>query len=153
MTAYVSGRRIRSAVIAAYAATLGLLPASVAMRAEAAPAAERSGEQLEARFRGCEPAGWCLFWIESLDPFAQSLHRVRPDGIPEMPADAPLADAISKRLDMLLSNMIHQNKQIRLQGLRRGGDGAFAAVVTVNGEDVTSDPIVRELRDRLGTAR
>ncbi len=154
VTARAGGcRRIRSAVIAACATALGLLPASVAMRAEAAPAAERSAEQLQARFRGCEPAGWCRFWIESLDPFAQSLHRVRPDGIPEMPADEPLGDAISQRLSTLLSNMIHQDKQIRLQGLRGRGDGTFAAVVTANGEDVASDPIVRELRDRLGTAR
>jgi hypothetical protein len=166
-----SRNRFRLVLIAASAAALGLLPVSAARRAEAAPtapatpatttappapsapSAERRSEPLEARFRGCEPAGWCRFWIESLDPLAQSLHRVRPNGIPDMPAGEPLAQAMSRRLDALLSNMIHQNKDIRLQGLRSRRDGAFTAVVTVNGEDVASDPIIRELRDRIGTAR
>jgi hypothetical protein len=121
-------------------------------RAESA-AGSSGVEPLEARFRGCELTGWCRFWIESLDPNAQSLHRVRPNGIPQVAADDARAKALRERLGSLFSNMIHQDKQIRLLDLRELQDGTFAATVTVNGEDVASDPLVRELRERMGASR
>jgi hypothetical protein len=106
---------------------------------------------LEARFRGCDPEGWCRFWIEAIDPFAQSLHRVRPDGVPRSLGDPTIAAAVRARLDVLLSSMIHQDKQILLQGLRELQDGTFAATVVVNGVDLSSDPVVRGLSERTGS--
>ena len=62
--------------------------------------------------------------------------------------DATIAAAVRARLDVLLSSMIHQDKQIRLQGLRELQDGTFAATVVVNGVDLSSDPVVRGLVER-----
>jgi len=101
---------------------------------------------VEAQFRGCESTGWCRFWIEALDPLAQSLHRVRPDGVSRIPGENPTSIAMRDRLNVLLSDMIHQAKHIVLHDLRRLDDGTFAATVTVNGIDLASDPILLELR-------
>jgi hypothetical protein len=59
--------------------------------------------------------------------------------------DAALAIAIRDRLNALLASMIHQHKQIELHRLRELGDATFAATVTVNGLNVASDPMLREL--------
>ena len=105
---------------------------------------------MEAEFRGCESAGWCRFWIESLDPLALSLYRVRPDGVSRTPGDHAIRIAVRNRLNALLANMIHQSKHIVLHDLRELDDGTFAAAVTVNGADVASDPILLELQKKLG---
>jgi len=111
-------------------------------------------EPLDAQFRGCESAGWCRFWIESLDPLAVSLYRVRPDGVSRMPRDDATAVAVRDRLNALLASMIHQSKRIMLHGLRELDDGTFAATVTVNGQALASDPILVELREGpAGTTR
>jgi hypothetical protein len=100
---------------------------------------------VEAQFRGCEAAGWCRFWIESPDPFAQRLYRVRPDGVVRTHGDDAFAIAVRDRLNALLASMIHQHKRIRLHGVRELDDGTFAATVTVNGADVASDPTLLDL--------
>jgi len=138
----------------AAAAFLGLL--SVPMTICAAPPAPHPGhaEPVEAQFRGCESAGWCRFWIESLHPGEESLYRVRPDGVSRTPGDAALSIAVRDRLNALLANMIHQAKRIVLEDLRELDDGTFAATVTVNGQALASDPILVELREELtGTIR
>ena len=104
---------------------------------------------VEAQFRGCGSAGWCRFWIESLDPLAQSLHRVRPDGVSRMPGDDAISIAVRDRLNALLASMIHQSKRIVLHDLRELDDGTFAATVTVNGAKLASDPILLELHKKL----
>ena len=109
---------------------------------------------VEAQFRGCESAGWCRFWIESLDPLAESLHRVRPDGIPRMPGDNANSIAVRDRLNALLADMIHQVKHIVLHDLRELDDGTFAATVTVNEANLASDPVLLELQGKpISTAR
>lgn len=108
----------------------------------------RHAESLEARFRGCESAGWCRFWIPSLDPWGGSLYRVRPDGVSRS-CDGAGCVAVRDRLNALLSEMIHQHKHIVLRGLRELDDGTFAAAVTVNGQPLASDPMLVEL---LGNA-
>jgi hypothetical protein len=104
---------------------------------------------VEAQFRGCESAGWCRFWIESLDPLAQSLHRVRPDDVARIPDDDAISIAVRDRLNALLASMIHQSKRIVLHDLRELDDGTFAATVTVNGVNLASDPILLELHEKL----
>ena len=136
------------------ATLLSLLSVPTTARAE--PAAPRSGHAapVEARFRGCEAAGWCRFWIESPDPSSRSLHRVRPDGVVRTHGDDAVAIAARDRLNALLASMIHQHKRILLHDLRELEDGTFAATVTVNGANVASDPILLELRRELtGTIR
>jgi len=116
-------------------------------------AATRS-EPVTARFRGCEAAGWCRFWIESMSPRAQSLHRVYPDGVPRTNGDDVISLAVRDRLNALLASMVHQHKRIVLHDLREVGDGMFAATVTVNEADLASDLIVLELGGKLtGTTR
>jgi hypothetical protein len=117
------------------------LPATARAQTSAAHAAP-----LEARFRGCDAAGWCRFWIEPLDPSARTLHRVRPNGVTRSQLDPTAAVAVRDRLNALLADMIHQHKRIVLHGLRELDDGTFAATVTVNGVDVVSDPVLQELR-------
>ena len=104
---------------------------------------------VEAQFRGCDSAGWCRFWIEALDPSQESLHRVRPDGAPRLPAGDAISIAVRDRLNALLANMIHQSKHIVLHDLRTLDDGTFAAIVTVNGVNLASDPILMELHDKV----
>ena len=130
-----------STLLAAGVALLGSLSAPATSRAESPlpPAA------VEAQFRGCESAGWCRFWIESLDPLAQSHYRVRPDCILQMHVGV-VSVAVRDRLNALLASMIHQHKQIILHNLRELDDGTFAAAVTVNGANLASDPILVELR-------
>ena len=136
-------------LLAAGAAWLGLL--SVPMTSHAEPPAPHPGHAaaVEARFRGCESAGWCRFWIESLDPLAESPHRVPPDGVPRMPGDDALSIAVRDRLNALLASMSYQHKRIVLHDLRELDDGTFAATVTVNGASLASDPIRLELREKL----
>jgi len=137
----------------ATAAFLGLLSAAVTVCA--GPSAQhvaRAGP-VEAEFRGCGSAGWCRFWIEPQHPSEQSLYRVRPDGVLRMPDDAAISIAVRDRLNALFANMIHQNKRIVLHDLRELNDGTFAATVTVNSEDVASDPILLELRQKHSSTR
>jgi hypothetical protein len=146
--------RASASLLACGAALLGLLSGPMAIRAEPPAPHPRHVEPLEAQFRGCESAGWCRFWIESLDPLAASLHRVRPNGVLQMPGDDATRIAVRDRLNALLSSMIHQSKHIVLHDLRELDDGTFAATVTVNGQALASDPILVELREELtGTTR
>jgi hypothetical protein len=133
---------------------LGLLSATVTICAAGPPVDYVAHPELvEAQFRGCDPAGWCRFWIEPSHPSEQSLYRVRPDGVLRMPDDVGISIAVSNRLNALLSNMIHQNKHIVLHDLRELKDGTFAAAVTVNSEDVASDPTLLELRQKHSSGR
>jgi hypothetical protein len=139
---------------AASAATLCMLCVAVAVRAE--PPAPDPGRvpAVEARFRGCESAGWCRFWIEPSDPLEEPVHRVRPEGVPHGMHDTTSAIAVRDRLNALLASMIHQHKQVVLHDLRALDDGTFAATVTVNGADVATDPLLLELRgERAHPAR
>jgi hypothetical protein len=121
----------------------------MASRAEPPAPHPRHVEPLEAQFRGCESAGWCRFWIESLDPLAASLHRVRPNGVVQLPGDEATRIAVRDRLNALLASMIHQSKHIVLHDLRELDDGTFAATVTVNSQALASDPILVELREEI----
>jgi len=141
-------------LLVACAALLGFLAAPMTIRAE--PPAPHPGHAapVEAQFRGCESAGWCRFWIEPSAPLAESLYRVRPDGISRMPGDEAISIVVRDRLNTLLASMIHQSKRIVLHDLRALGDGTFAATVTINEANLASDPILMELREKLtGTIR
>lgn len=133
--------------LAGAAVLFGLLSVPVTIRA--APPAPHPGHAapVEAQFRGCESAGWCRFWIERLDPSAESLLRVRPDGVSSKPGDNAVSIAVRDRLNALLASMIHQSKHIVLHNLRELDDGTFAATVTVNGVTLASDPILLELHE------
>jgi len=124
------------------AALLGLMSMSVAARAD------QPASPVEAEFRGCESAGWCRFRIDSADPSAAMLYRVRPDGIARIPVENAVSTAMRNRLNALLSNMIHQAKHIVLDDLRRLDDGTFAATVTINGENLATDPMVVHLQEQ-----
>ena len=141
--------KVSPKLLAAGAALLGLLSVPMTIRAE--PPAPHPGHAapVEAQFRGCESAGWCRFWIEPLHPLAESLHRVRPDGVSRMPGDDAISIAVRDRLNALLASMIHQSKRIVLHDLRELDDGTFAATVTVNGVTLGSDPILLELRGKV----
>jgi hypothetical protein len=132
----------------AAAALLSLLrvPVTAAEPPEVGPARTAP---VEAQFRGCEAAGYCRFWLESADAYAQTLHRVRPQGV--VPAHGDNAAAVRDRLNALLASMIHQHKQILLYALRELEDGTFTARVTANGADVASDPQLLELRAKHGS--
>lgn len=134
------------AQLAAGAALLGLLAVPAAGRAQAPELHSDSAAPVEAGFRGCDAAGWCRFAIEPTARSAPSLHRVRPDGVVRTRGDDALAVAVRDRLNALLADMIHQHKRILLHDLRELDDGTFAAVVTVNGANVASDPVLQELR-------
>jgi hypothetical protein len=123
------------------AALLHLLVSASSVLAEPPASGAAGSAPAPAQFRGCDTAGWCRFSLEA-DP---SLRRVRPDGVVRAEDDAALAIAIRDRLNALLASMIHQHKQIELHRLRALGDGTFAATVTVNGLNVASDPMLREL--------
>ena len=124
-----------------------MLCTSMAVRADSAPDAASSAP-VTAQFRGCESAGWCRFWIESLDPLAQSLHRVYPDGMPDAEGNEELAIAVRNRLNALMSSFVHQHKRIVLYGLRDRGDGTWTANITVNEAALEEDPALRELGAR-----
>jgi len=125
------------------AALLGLMSMSVAARAD------QPASPVEAEFRGCESAGWCRFRIDSADPSAAMLYRVRPDGIARIPVENAVSTAMRNRLNALLSNMIHQAKHIVLLDLRKLDDGTFAATVIVNDSNLASDPVLVELNEQL----
>jgi len=133
-------------LLAAAAALLAMLILPIAVRAESPVSRAGHTEPVEAQFRGCESAGLCRFWIQLLDPLAQSLHRVRPDGVLQMHTNDAISISVRDRLNALLASMIHQHKQIILHDLRELDDGTFAAAVTVNGANLASDPILVELR-------
>jgi hypothetical protein len=137
----------------ATAVFLGLLSATVTICADPPVHYVAHAELVEAEFRGCDSAGWCRFWIEPLPPSEESIYRVRPDGVLRVPDDAAISIAVCNRLNTLLANMIHQNKRIVLHDLRELDDGTFAATVTVNGEDVASDPTLLELRQKHSSAQ
>jgi hypothetical protein len=134
-------------LLAAGAALLGLLSVPLTIRAESPAPHPGHAAPMEAQFRGCESAGWCRFWIEPLDPLAESLIRVRPDGVSRMPGGDAISIAVRDRLNVLLASMIHQAKRIVLNDLHELDDGTFAAAVTVNGANLASDPILLELRE------
>ena len=141
--------RTISNLLAASAVALCLLFAP-ASRAESA--AKSNTGQVEAEFRGCEAAGWCRFWIDSPDSLAESLVRVRPDGVPQSCGGDATSIAVRNRLNALLSNMIHQAKHIVLHDLHELDDGTFAATVTVTGVNLAADPILAELRKKAASA-
>ena len=134
---------------AAGAALLGLLSVPTTIHAEPPALHRERAAQVEAQFRGCESAGWCRFWVEPPHPLAESLYRVRPDGVPPTPSDNAISIAVRDRLNALLANMIHQSKRIVLLDLRELDDGTFAATVIVNDANLASDPILLELREKL----
>ena len=136
------------------AALLGALALPIAAHPDwPAPGVEHDAS-VDARFQGCEAAGWCRFAIEAPHPSSPSLYRVRPDGVVWTPGHDALSLALRDRLNALLASMIHQHKRIVLHDLRELDDGTFAATVTVNGHALASDPILLELRAALtGTTR
>jgi hypothetical protein len=96
-----------------------------------------------AEFRGCESARMCRFRIES----SELTYAVRPNGVlVEKDTDAK-AVAVRNRLNSLMSNMIHQHKRIALLDLRKLDDGTYVATITVNGMDVSEDPILNDLME------
>jgi hypothetical protein len=105
---------------------------------------------VEAHFRGCQSAGWCRFWIDSLSGTPPSLYPVYPDGVLRK-SDEAYSTAVRDRMNALLVNMIHQYKRIELRDLRSVGDGFFAAVIIVDGNDVASDPILLELQGKTAS--
>ncbi len=111
------------------------------LAAPAAGTAQNAG--IEARFRGCEAAGWCRFAVEA--GHTDAIYRVRPDGARPFPDDPALAVALRDRLNALLSSMIHQHKRIELHDLRALEDGTFEASVTVNGVGLAQDPALAQL--------
>lgn len=122
------------------AALLGLLLAPVAAHADPGRSHAEPATPVEARFRGCESAGWCRFQVEPSPPGEEMLIRVRPEGVSGFGASDAGSAAKRDRLNALLASMIHQHKQIRLESLRALNDGTFAATVIVNGADVAEDP-------------
>lgn len=114
----------------------------------AAPDGERAhAGPVEAQFRGCQSAGWCHFWIDSLSGTPPSLYRVYPEGVTRS-SDETCSTAVRDRLNALLVNMIHQYKRIELRDLRSVGEGLFSATIIVDGNDVASDPILLELQGK-----
>ncbi len=109
-------------------------------------------EPVTAQFRGCESAGWCKFWVEPRDAQHETVHRVRPGGIPEMRGDDAVSIAVRNRLNAMMSSFVHQHKRIALYDLHELGDGTFTATVTVNESELESDPILQELRVKRGEA-
>jgi hypothetical protein len=134
----------RKRIVSLGIGTVLLVLLSVSITAHAQTSAHTA--TVEAQFRGCDAAGWCKFWIESLHPSAQSPHRVRPDGVVRLRGNDAIA--VRDRLNALLANMIHQTKHIVLRDLRELEDGTFAAAVSVNDVDLASDPVLLELRQR-----
>jgi len=129
------------------AALLSILCSAATVRADSTAPTLRSGP-VAAQFRGCESAGWCRFRIEALDPLAQALHTVYPDGMPDTTGNHELAVAVRNRLNALMSSFVHQHKRIVLYGLRDRGDGTWAANITVNESALSEDPALQALRER-----
>ena len=133
----------------AAAAGFSLFFAAISIGAESPAHDARYATSVEAEFRGCESAGWCRFWIEPPNSFAESLLRVRPGGVVHAPGSEAVSIALRDHLNRLLSNMIQQAKHLVLHDLRDLGDGTFAATVTVNGIALASDPMLLELCARF----
>jgi hypothetical protein len=148
-----SGQTAARTLCGAWAVLLGLVSVPVAAGADQAAASPAGRAQV--RYGGCESQGWCRFWIESPHASPQSVYRVRPDGVPYTPGDEVLSRTVRDRLNALLASMIHQHKRIELLDVRALDDGTHAATVIVNGADVSSDPILRELLEikAAGTPR
>jgi hypothetical protein len=130
----------------ACAVLLGLM--SVPVHAGASQPAAFPADGAEVRYGGCESEGWCRFWVESPHSPSHVRYRVRPVGVPQAGGDATMARAVRDRLNALLASMIHQHKRIELRGTRALDDGTLAATVIVNGANVSSDPILRELLEK-----
>ena len=118
-----------------------LVGAALALSAGLTVSAQSDAVGMEAQFRGCDAAGWCLFSLEG----SRELYRVRPDGIAQVPRNSARSIAVRDRLNGLLSSMIHQHKRIVLHGLRDAGDGMYTATVIVNEADVAQDEVLRGL--------
>ena len=139
-------------LLAANAALFGFLfAASTATSAELPTIDSRNTRPVEAEFRGCDAAGYCRFWVDPSPPSAESLLRVRPEGISRTPRDYGISIAIRDRINALLSNMIHQAKHIVLLDLHKLDDGTFAATVIVNDANLASDPVLVELNEKVTT--
>jgi hypothetical protein len=137
-------------LLAASAALFGLLFAASTATGAGAPAIDsRNSRPVEAEFRGCDAAGYCRFWVEPIPAAAESLVHVRPDGISRTSGDYGISIAIRDRINALLSNMIHQAKHIVLLDLRKLDDGTFAATIIVNDANLTSDPVLQELNEKI----
>jgi hypothetical protein len=132
-----------AAAIFCSSALLAVLTHPPAVHGEQSATSEISRrDAVPAEFRGCESARTCRFWIEASKPFTESLLVVRPNGVIAGDADATAA---RNRMNILMSNMIHQHKRIELQDLRKLDDGAYAASIEVNGMDLSEDPILVNL--------
>jgi hypothetical protein len=138
--------RTRSNLLATGAIAVCLLFAP-ARQAESTTA-KKYARQVEVEFRGCNSAGWCRFLIDPPGSLTEPLIRVRTEGVPRTSGVDATSIAVRNRLNALLSNMIHQAKHIVLRDLRKLDDGTFAAIVTVNGIDLASDPVLMELREK-----
>ena len=137
-------------LLAASAALLGFfLAVPLTIRAESPAPRPGRTEPVEAEFRGCDAAGSCRFSVEPSSPGAKSLLRVRPDGVPPVSGDYGISIALRDRLNLLLSNMIHQSKHIVLLDLHELDDGTFAATVIVNDANLATDPVLLELNEKL----
>jgi hypothetical protein len=147
----MDSRRIspRTALLAA-AALLAPVWALLAGGTDTPALLSQTEPPAEARYRGCDAEGWCLFQIESQQPLARQVVRVRPEGVAQAAASDPIALELRNRLNALLASMIHQSKQIVLRDLRPLDDGTFAAAITVNGVELAEDPLLVELGRRAG---
>ena len=124
-----------------------VLIAPTALPAQTPASAQPGVVMQEVQFRGCDTAGWCRFWVDSMDP-AQSMVRVRPNDVLRMAGADALSIAVRNRLNALLSDMIHQAKHIDLNNLRKLDDGTWSATVTVTGVALAADPVLVELREK-----
>jgi len=102
-------------------------------------------EAVIALFRGCDDTRTCRFAFVSDSAGQGELFRVLPEGVRWRDADDETARAVRDRLNALLSSMIHQHKRVELHGLRSTQGNHYAARVTVNGEDVAEDAVLRTL--------
>ncbi len=134
-----------AAALFSASALLDLLSHATAYGAQSGTSEVSHPDLVLAKFRGCETARTCRFWIESSIPLNESLHVVRPNGVSTGKEGDASALAVRDRLNFLLSDMIHQHKRIELQDLRELDDGAYAATIKVNGMDLSADPILKDL--------
>jgi hypothetical protein len=104
-----------------------------------------AGDEVEARYAGCDSAGWCRLWIEPPHSASQTLYRIRPEGVPYAFGGNATAPSVRDRLNILLASMIHQHKRIVVRAIHDLDDGTHAATVLVNGSDVASDLVLQEL--------
>jgi len=100
---------------------------------------------VETQFRGCDDTRTCRFALDPTAPGGGDIQRVIPEGVRWTDVDEATARAVRDRLNALMSSMIHQHKRVELFGLRLREDGAYVARITVNGADVSQDPILAEI--------